>query len=80
MSRIDRTTADYIFSELSAKHKISIENVKQRFVTGEGFEPIQGLWRRDMSMGYQDKRGRLHVRPVTLKEWQEDWKCMKEQE
>lgn len=71
---IDKKTANYIFNELSIATRQSKYDVMTTFYKGGGFEPKEDrIWRNQESVGYFDKRKRLHVRALTLKEWSGIW-------
>lgn len=71
---IDKKTGNYIFNELSLATRKSKYEVMINFYRGESFEPQENkIWMNQESVGYLDKRKRIHVRGLTLNEWRAVW-------
>lgn len=71
---IDRKTGNYIFNELSLSTRKSKYEVMVNFYRRENFEPQENrIWINQESVGYFDKRRRIHVRGLTLNEWRSVW-------
>ncbi|MBK0084377.1 hypothetical protein IAE51_10775 [Lactococcus sp. S64] len=71
---IDKKTANYIFNELSIVTHQTKHEVMVSFYEEASFEPKEDqLWINQESVGYFDKRKRIYVRGLTLKEWSDAW-------
>lgn len=72
---IDNKTANYIFNELAIATRQTKHDVMVNFFEASSFEPKEDrIWINHESVGYFDKRKRIHVRGLTLHEWGSIWR------